>query len=61
MEALLETWLAGARLTEIAHLVMLAKVEFGQSRDQLTSVNSHKHDRPGRACQPRGETLVSVP
>jgi len=31
-----ETWLAGARLTEIAHLVMLAKVELASRGITLT-------------------------
>jgi len=36
MESLLETWLAGARLTDIAHLVMLAKVELASRGITLT-------------------------
>jgi len=49
MQALLETWLAGARLTDIAHLVMLAKGELTRRGTTLTWSIS-------RACQRRGET-----
>ena len=36
MESLLETWLAGARLGEIAHLIVLAKVELTRRGITLT-------------------------
>ncbi len=55
MAALLETWLARARLVEIAHLIVLAKVELARRGITLTSSISQT-DGPCRACQPRGET-----
>jgi hypothetical protein len=55
MESLLETWLAGARMAEIAHLVMLAKVELARRGVTLTWSISQTND-PGRTGQPEAET-----
>ena len=49
MQALLETWLAGAHVTDIAHLAMLAKGEPARRGITLTWSISQT-DRPGRAC-----------
>ena len=54
-KALPNIWLAGARLTEIAHLVMLAKGELTRRGITLTWSISQT-DRLGRAGRPRGET-----
>jgi hypothetical protein len=55
MESLLETWLASARMAEIAHLVMLAKVELARRGVTLTWSISQTND-PGRTGQPEAET-----
>ncbi len=51
MESLLETWPAGARLAEIAHLVVLAKVELARRGITLTWSISQT-DLPRRRTQP---------
>lgn len=57
MEKLLETWLAGARLAEIARIVQLAKVELARRGVRLTwSIDQHgaeQSEGPCRASQPR--------
>jgi hypothetical protein len=55
MIALLETWLEGARLVEIAHLVVLAKVELARRGVTLTWSITQTDDA-GRTCQPRAGT-----
>lgn len=57
MEKLLETWLAGARLAEIAWIVQLTKVELARRGITLTwSIDQHAAEQsegPCRASQHR--------
>jgi len=57
MEKLLETWLAGARLAEIARIVQLTKAELGRRGITLTwSIDQHTAEQsegPCRASQHR--------
>lgn len=51
MEKLLETWLAGARLAEIARIVQLAKVQLARRGITLTwSIDQHGAEQSEGPC-----------